>query len=66
MFFGSVVIFTARAMLSVVYAVALSVCVYVTVTSQCSTKMAKSRKMQMMLHDSSGTVIFKRCQMHVE
>jgi len=51
-------IFTARAMLWAVYAMALCLSVCVSVTSQSSTKMTKHRNTQTMPHDSPGTLVF--------
>ena len=50
-------IFTARAMLSR-YMPWSCVCLCVSVTSQCSTKIAKHRKTQITPYDSPGTLVF--------
>ena len=53
---------TARAMLCAVYAMAvcvcLSVCLCMSITSRCSTKMAKRRITQTPPHDSPGSLVF--------
>jgi len=53
-------VFTARCYASAVLAMGLcpSVCVCLSVTSRCSTKMAKRSITQMTPHDSAGTLVF--------
>ena len=51
-------VFTAWCYASVVYAMALCLSVHLSVSSWCSTKMAKRRITQTTPHDSPGTLVF--------
>ena len=51
-------VFTTRAMLCVVYAMAVCLCLCVSITSRSFTKMAKRRNTPATPHDSTGTLVF--------